>query len=281
MSDWRLRPTLIEEWEESIDSVLAIDENGTVDLKGIRNNFRKVYSDKAHNDRWFTISGIAINRSEYPRFVDLINTVKYSHWDDGCFNYSNGNKRVVFHSREVRKRIGPFNPKNINYSSLMDDITAVIDQINFDVYSSTIDKAEHILKYSNPYPVYNLCMEFIIERYCRSLKRLGQNGILLLESRGKREDKEILTYIVGLLENGNRYFSGEDLCCIKGVYFNPKWSKKHQSKMSFPILELADLVSYPIHKYVKLDTKDLAYGVVEKKINNYPDYAGYGLKVFP
>lgn len=252
-----------------------------MDLKGIKNNFIKVYKDKAHNDRWFTISGIELKRSNYRQFIDLINSVKYGHWNDGCFQYKSGNHRVVFHSREIRKRIGPFNPKLLNYGELMNDITSVIDKTPFDIYSSSIDKAMHLFKYTNPFPVYNLCMEFILERYCRSLNSTGESGILLLESRGKKEDAEVLTYLTKLIEKGNKFFTCDDFSCIKGIYFNPKWSVKHQKKMSFPILELADLVSYPIHKFVKLNTKDLAYQVVEKKIKNYPIVNGYGLKIFP
>ncbi|GLY12192.1 DUF3800 domain-containing protein [Pseudobacillus badius] len=281
MSDWRKRPTLIESWDESIDSILSIDENGTIDLKGVRKNILKVAEDPAHNDRWFTITGVELSRKNFEEFRDNFNSVKYEHWKDGCFDYKSGNKRVVFHSREIRKKEGPFNPKLINYGTLMTDISAAIEGTSFNIYSSSIDKARHIIKYTNPHPVYNLCMEFILERYCRTLKETGSSGILLLESRGKKEDAEVLKYLVNLLEKGNRYWTCEDFSCIKGIYFNPKWSNTHNKKMSFVLLELADLVSYPIHKFVKFGAEDPAYNIIKKKIQNYPYIHGYGLKTFP
>jgi hypothetical protein len=281
VSEWWMRPTIIEHWDESIDSILSIDENGTIDLKGIRKNIVNVLSNETHNDRWFTITGVELQRVDFERFRDSFTSVKYGHWQDGCYSYKSGEKRVVFHSREIRKKEGPFNPKVIDYNTFLSDLTNAIDQTPFSIYSSSIDKARHIMQYAQPYPVYDLCLEFIIERYCRTLKRNGQEGILLLESRGKKEDAKILKYLTKLLKEGNRYRSSEDFSCIKGVYFNPKWSFTHNKKMSFIMLELADLVSYPIHKYVKLGVKDRAYSTFEKKICNYPQVHGYGLKIFP
>lgn len=281
LDHWKKRPTIIEYWDDKVDSILAIDENGTIDLNGVRKNLIKIYTDDSHNDRWFTITAVEINREDFSNFRDSINSIKYGHWKDGCFDYKKGNKRVVFHSREIRKKTGPFNPKIINYSELINDINSLIANTPFRIYSSSIDKAKHILQYANPYPVYNLCLEFIIERHCRNLNRNGKKGIILLEARGKNEDRIILEYLVDLFKKGNRYNGPEFFSCIEGVYFNPKWSKTDFEKKSFVLLELADLVSYPIHKFAKLSKKDQAYLVLESKIYNYPYVDGYGLKLFP
>lgn len=278
-TNWRERPTIIHEINGTFDSILSLDENGTTDLKGVRKNIGEVLEKLDHPDRWFTITGTAIDCDNYQHFKECISNVKYKHWEDGFFDYKKGTRRVVLHSRDIRKRIGPFNPNLINYPELMSDISDMMENTPFEIFSASIDKAEHIRKYNNPWPVYTLCIKFILERYCRYL--MGRKGILLLESRGKKEDAEILKYIIDMLENGNEYWRSEDFSCIQGVYFNPKWSDRHDKKMSFVSLELADLVSYPIHKYVKLNQKDMAFEVIEKKIFNYPYYNGYGLKVFP
>lgn len=281
---WKERPVSIEDWDESIDTVMAIDENGTTDLKGIRKKiFDHIFQPSKidDSDNIFTITGVVLERQYFPIFKDAINSVKFAHWDDGIFKYKKGPKRVVFHSREIRKREGPFNPKIIDYNKFITDLSGFIESTPFVVYSSSIDKVEHILKYSNPYHVYNLCLEFIIERYCRYLRRFSKTGILLLESRGKKEDAQILKFLVEFLEKGNRYWSSDDLSRIKGVYFNPKWSIAHQSQASYILLELSDLVSYPIHKYVKTGTQDKSFDIIVKKMSNYPLVKGYGLKIFP
>jgi hypothetical protein len=286
---WRDKPTGIDEWDENIDTVIAIDESGTTDLKGIRKKVREDFFAALSNkegvvqqhDRWFSITGIVMAQEDFSHFRDSINSIKFGHWNDGKFEYKKGIQRVVFHSTEIRKRVGPFNPKLIDYPTLMTDISSMVKQTNFEIYSSAIDKITHVLSYSTPFPVYGLCLDFIIERYCRSLNSSGKNGILMLESRGKKEDKIVLEHLVNLLDNGNRFHHHNHFSRIKGVYFNPKWSYKHQNQASFILLELADLISYPIYKFVSTGTQDMAFKVFESKFYHYPYYSGYGLKKFP
>jgi hypothetical protein len=280
MAEWWKRPKLIEYWDEEFDTIMAIDENGTTDLQGIRKNLVKLFTpEQDFQDRWFTITGVVISRECFPQFREDMTSLKTDYWQEGNFDYKAGSKRVVFHSREIRKRVGPFNPKLIDIFSFMEDLSDLISTTPFTTFSASIDKAMHVLKYSNPYPVYNLCLEFILERYCRLLREQGKTGMLLLESRGKKEDKLLLKYIVGLLNNGNRYWNKNDFSCIKGVYFNPKWDRPGNG--SFILLELADLVSYPIHKYLRSDVEDKSFSVVQQKLHNYPHFFGYGLKKFP
>ena len=66
---------------------------------------------------------------------------------------------------------------------------------------------------------------------------------------------------------------------IDGVYFNPKWNEEYSS--TYVGLEITDLFSYPIHKYVKRNTKDKAFLTFEDKIVGYPNYKNKGIKTFP
>jgi len=285
---WDHRPTLFEFWDEEYNYVMTIDENGTTDLQGIKNKLNEIYFSssnfvelKDHPDRWFTITGVIMDREHYPVFRDRITSIKEKYWKNGFFGYKSGVKRVVFHSKEIRKKIGPFNPHLINFDNFIMDLSEFIKNTECAIFSSSIDKMAHTMKYIYPYHVYKLCLEFILERYCRFLNTKNKTGIVLLESRGKREDKEILQFILGFLRTGNRYYSPDDLACIKGIYFNPKWQKSSNGKLSYPLLELADLVSYPIHKYCRNKSKDKAFEIVERKLFNNPNYMGYGLKIFP
>lgn len=262
---------------------MAIDENGTTDLKGIKRIVNKYLSEDEiipsnYEHQWFTISGVVMDRKDFPDFRNKITNIKYSYWEQGKFRYKKTTKRVVFHSREIRKKEGPFNPNIINYSAFMNDLSSMINDIPFRIYSSSIDKIQHVIQYVTPYNPYSLCLTFIVERYCRYLRARNKNGILLLESRGKKEDHQILSHLVEFLERGNKYWSQDKLSCIHGVYFNPKW---HSKQASFINLELADLVSYPIHKYVKRNVQDKAYQIIQPKIYGYPSINGYGLKIFP
>ena len=91
--------------------------------------------------------------------------------------------------------------------------------------------------------------------------------------------KDKLGYLFG--DFGNDFTSASAFSKIKGVYFNPKWSEEAHCQKSYWSLEIADVCSYPIHKYLCYDKKDPAFLVVEKKLRCYPRYIGRGLKIFP
>lgn len=106
-------------------------------------------------------------------------------------------------------------------------------------------------------------------------------GLVMLEARGKGEDKILLDELKHIIfDTGIRSISSEELQeKIKGIYFNPKWSNTYDN--TFSGLEIADLSSYPIHKYVRSNIKDKAFNIVEKKIDKFPNYNNKGLKIFP
>ncbi|EMF0228963.1 hypothetical protein NSB48_002548, partial [Enterococcus hirae] len=73
---WYDEPTSIESLE-NVDSIFAIDENGTPTLK---NAFQ------FNNDnRLFTITGIHINMEDYKVICDEIMKLKNNFWDSGLF----------------------------------------------------------------------------------------------------------------------------------------------------------------------------------------------------
>ena len=83
-----------------------------------------------------------------------------------------------------------------------------------------------------------------------------------------------------IFETGIRKVTSNELSDrILGIYFNPKWNQGYDN--TFSGLEIADLTSYPIHKYIRNNKKDKAFLALENKIDKYPDYINKGIKVFP
>lgn len=282
MVDWTTRPTLIEYWPEGVEYILGLDENGTSNTKGIK---KKLKNGKTIplNEKEFTLTGVVLNKDNYSELIKNINEIKYDYWDQGLYKYGDTKKRVCFHSSEIRKRDAPFNLENPLYRYFMDDLTTVIASTRTAILSCSIDMEKHCRRYSDPYHPYHLAIEFILERYCGRLNHHRKNGIIILESRGRKEDKFVLKHIVKIKNEGTFYKSSSHFRHLEGAYFNPKWSVAQESKASFVILELADLISYPIHKFARSGyaTKDLAFESIEKKLLNYPHYMGSGLKKFP
>jgi hypothetical protein len=281
LDNWCVRPTSIDEWPTDIDYTIFIDENNDPNLKSIVNKINN-NEEISNIERYFTITACVIGKGNFIAAKKNITQLKNNYWRDGKFTYSSKVKRVIFHSREIRNKAKAFSPRTINYNKFLDDLTDFISSTQMYIISSTIDKCAHCKKYNIPFHPYNLCLDFILERLVTCiLNRENKKGIIILEARGKKEDKFILKHMKDTLNNGTYYVSTEKFQNISGVYFNPKWCKQSNEQMSYFGLEIADLVSYPIHKYIRDGHKDSAFESFENKFLGYPSYEGIGLKVFP
>lgn len=224
-------------------------------------------------------------KDDFLRIRDNITYLKNSYWEDGKFLYkekgSDRLKRVCFHSNEIRGQKGPFSKNIIDYEPFIIELSNFMRDLPITILSSTLDKYRHCVKYSNPLHPYKLCLEFILERFVKYYLEGNKTGCIVLEARGKKEDMEILEHIKHIIDHGTNYVSSNYFSKIMSVYFNPKWCKSYNDQLSFFGLEIADLCSYPIHKYCKLNKKDPAFETIEDKIYCYPDYFGKGIKIFP
>jgi|Wag4MinimDraft_15_1082655.scaffolds.fasta_scaffold01819_3 hypothetical protein len=285
MGNWRNRPTFIDFWPTGIDYTMFIDENGDPELKLIARKITNL-ENATNDEKFFTVTGCIIKRDDYQKICNDMVSLKKKYWPpEGKYLYTSKStqkmKRVCFHSKAIRGRNKPFSEKTIDYQAFILELSNLISEISMIILSSTVDKYEHFLKYTNPIHPYNLNLNFILERFVKYILKPNETGYIILEARGKREDKIILDHIKNLIDNGTSFVGPEYFKKIKGVYFNKKWSHSDNEQSSYVGLEIADLCSYPIHKFVKYSTKDQAFATVESKIHGYPGYLGYGLKIFP
>lgn len=260
--DWKIKPLSIEQLTKDIDCIFAIDECGTPNIKHT-------------NNIWFSIVGVYIELNHFHIIQEDVMSIKNKYWTNG---YENG-KRVVFHSRDIRKKQGAFNPKKINYDNFISDIEMLLSDAPVKLYSSHIHKMNHCLQYVKPYPAYDLALEYMVERFCFELRKKRKTGVLILESRGAKEDHQVLEKLLQLINYGNNYCKPEIFERIKGVYFNKKRTK--EADKSYWSLELADLYAHSIHTYVEREYEDRFFSFFENKIVGYPDYDGKGIKRFP
>ncbi|ABK83661.1 conserved hypothetical protein [Bacillus thuringiensis str. Al Hakam] len=278
-SNWRNRPTSIDFISKEVKWVVGIDESGNPNLKQVE---KAVKNNTAINlnEKHFVVTACVMKTEDFEGSRDMVMNIKHKYWEDALYMYNGTEKRICFHSREIRGRKDGFSPRLIEYGDFITDLSQCLGDLSLTLYSSYIDKEAHVKKYSNPKHPYDLCMTFILERILMRIPR-SEDCIVVLESRGKREDSILLNQIKELIDNGNFYKDKSFFKRIKGVYFNQKWSKVQQEKQSYWILELADLYAYPIYKYFTHSTKDKAFETLEPKIYGYPNISGHGLKVFP
>lgn len=264
---WRSNPCSIDNLKD-VDCLFAIDENGTSILE---NPFQL-----NKNNNFFTVTGVYFDLINHNEIQQSVSSLKNEFWEDGLFK----KQRVVLHSKDIRKKQGAFNPKIIDYDKFIGNLLELLNKLPITIYSCTINKEKHFAKYTfNASPIYELGVEFIIERHCFNLRRNNKTGTVLLESRGKKEDFFILQKMKQLLEFGNNYNQKSLFSPIKGVYFNPK-STSDKLK-SYWALEIADVISYYIYNYVKTGDESDGFNVIKEKIYGYPNHLGKGLKIFP
>lgn len=281
---WRNRPTFLENWPKDIDYAIFIDENGDANLKNI-NKCINNNKDIDPNNIYFNITGCIVKRDDLFLIRNDVMGIKNKYWEQGKYLYrKNGNEthqRVCFHSSEIRGRKGAFSDKVINYNDFINDLSEVMKNLPVQLISMCIDKEKLCRRHgTNAWHPYCTGLTFMLERYVNFILEEGEKGIIILEGRGKKEDRTILDHIKNIMDEGTYYvppYLFKDK--LKGVYFNPKWQNGGQK--SYFGLEIADLCAYPIYKYIRFGTKDPAFNAIENKFYYYPNYNGRGLKIFP
>ena len=276
--DWINKPTQIGNWKQQTDYVMFVDENGNSDTTNILKCLAKQESID-ENDKYFTVTGCIFKKADYQNARIKINELKNKYWTDGCFIYKNESRKVCFHSREIRRKMNAFDIHCIDYNKFMEDISNLIKGLNYKIISITINKENYLLKHYK-YNTYNTAMCFLMERFIFAMPN-NSTGTIMLEARGKDEDYLLLNELKHIIfDTGIKRITSKELQNkIDGIYFNPKWHEKYDD--TFVGLEIADLSSYPIHKFLKNNNKDIAFKILENKIDRYPDYINKGLKMFP
>lgn len=282
MSDkWKIKPTLINSVSLDVTHIAFLDENGSSDMKNIlkcKANAKSI----DEGSKFFGLTSVLVEMDDINYLNQSTLNIKKNHWPPaGKHTYSKCEKQVCLHSRDIRMKKLPFSMVK-DYDKLLDDITTMIYSLPLSISAAFIDKEKLYDKYKgfsqNP---YTISLTFILERLVQRQLKDTDKLVIILESRGRLEDKFLLDSIVSLVTHGTPYVSKKVFEKIKGVYFNPKWKCDNGVYTTYCGLEIADLCAYPIFKYCRSGIKDRAFLTLESKIRGFPNYNGYGLKVFP
>ena len=240
---------------------LFLDESGDHGLSNIDDNFPI-----------FVLSGILINETDYVALEQSMAQIKKQFWED---------KKVIFHSRDIRKCEKEFvvlfdeEVKREFYEK----INNLISTSNYEIISSAIDKNKYIKRYGRlSDDVYEIALSFIVERSVFSLdakKETNKNLNIVIERRGKKEDKKLTEHFQALCSRGTGYVVPARLEMYGiNISFNSKSD-------DVPGLQLADLIAYPIARYVT--DPDRANPSFDTFVSKFYSRKGriYGLKIFP
>lgn len=109
-SNWRNRPTTIDFIDRNrIDAIINIDESGSANLKQVV-KAKHAGTPPADSEKHFTVTACVISMADFAEARDMVMALKNKYWTDGLYSYKGIQKRVCFHSREIRGRKDAFNP---------------------------------------------------------------------------------------------------------------------------------------------------------------------------
>lgn len=182
---------------------------------------------------------------------------------------------VVFHSREIRKKVGDFSAlaspeKN---EIFMTAVTDFFDSSTVTLIAAAIHKQKHKDQYVWPEDPYSLSLQFCLERLYGHVKHAGQRlTFCVFEERGKLEDRVLKARFNEICGGANQW-----KCELP---FRAVFASKLQNLQG---LQIADLAAYPIARHILApDEPRKDWEVVEKKLRSGPKgYMRWGLKIFP
>lgn len=158
-------------------------------------------------------------------------------------------------------------------------LNACIANGKYTVIVSAIQKDNYIKKFGRlSNDVYELALSFMIERsvfYLDDINQPNKDLHIIIEKRGKKEDKKLDEHFQRLMSRGTGYVSAQRL---EDIHLNIHFKNK---KENINGLQLADLIAYPTARYV-IDSKraNPAFDIVAPKIYS-KNGKRYGLKIFP
>lgn len=219
----------------------------------------------------FLLCGVLVKEDDYENIRQEINVLKQSIW---------GNKEVIFHSRDIRKcekefqKLFDLEIKRVFYNEL----NRIVAESHYYIIASVIQKEPFIQKFGKlEDDIYEIALSFVIEQAIVVLQNIDSTAQLsiVIEKRGKKEDKQLDDHFQKLLAVGTGILTSEQV-----NQFNLSFTFRNK-KENINGLQLADLVAYPIARnIIEPKRANPAFDVLVEKI--YKKHGNLeGLRIYP
>lgn len=221
----------------------------------------------------FTLCGIIVSKPQLASLEKKVVDLKHHFW---------GEKEIILHSRDIRKH-------QRGFEILLDPVVKrdFYERVNsimgekgaFTIVSCSVLKLPYVERIGSEGDIYGLALSRLIERSIFYLDEIGNedgsNLNIIVEMRGKKEDRELACYFEIFKTKGTKWLTPERL---KPHIAKLKFVSKKQNVIG---LQVADLIAYPIARYI-LNPRavNLAYDVLRYNVFTDRD-AMLGLKVIP
>jgi hypothetical protein len=158
---------------------------------------------------------------------------------------------VIFHRREMVRGEAPFERLKSDPFFAVEFEDRWIELVEKSAYlamACAIDKDEHVRKYVVwQHDPYHYCLEMLLERFVKWLKRQNFQGDVLVESRDKYADKRLKAAYSRFYENGNSTVTAkaaQEALTSKEIKFGRKSD-------DIAAHQLADSLAHPVLRYMK------------------------------
>lgn len=215
----------------------------------------------------FALVFCVIRKADYATVVvPAFQSFKFDVW---------GHDAVVLHEQEIRRREGDFTllltDPNVR-ARFFEHLNGLIEAAPITIFASVIDKLRLKKKYANPQNPYEIALLFCMEQLLDMLLKEGQAGKtvhVVLESRGKREDRDLELEFRRICNNEKRRRDRNP--DFHQLDFRPIFQARSANSIG---LQLADLTARPIAlNLLRPNQANRAFETIQPKLG--------GLKCFP
>ncbi len=220
----------------------------------------------------FTLCGILVPMNSVNAFQKAIDELKREFWNT---------TDVILHSRDIRKCEKCFkllfdnDVKQRFYERVNEVLTK---QGVYVIVCCAVLKERCIAKHGVTADIYGTALKYVIQRSIFCVDDANKDGgtiDIIVERRGKRENKALLNYYNRLRFTGMHYVSHERLAEHMGHF---GFSEKSENVFG---LQVADLVAYPISRHVlNPERPNPAFNVIAHNIYSSNGKL-LGLKIYP
>ena len=237
------------------DYIIFVDESGDHGLVSIDEQFPV-----------FTLVFCIILKEDYiKKIVPEMQRLKMNIW---------GHDQIIFHEHDIRKEKGPFGILRTDRTlreKFQEELTRIIAEAPINLVVSVIDKKRLKERYVSPYNPYEIALLFCMERtlsYLCGQHEAGKRISVVLESRGRREDRELELEFRRICDNRGDW--GYKKLDFQQMYFEHIFVDKKSNSTG---LQLADLVVRPLAlRYLRPEQKNRAVSAIQNKILSSKDF---------
>jgi|WetSurMetagenome_2_1015567.scaffolds.fasta_scaffold96234_2 hypothetical protein len=211
---------------------MYVDEVGNSDLNASENP----------NHRYLSLTGIIleldyVQKTVYPQTEDLKRSFFNSHPDDP----------VIFHRKEMVNKVPPFDVLRSRDTEIIFNQTLLdfLKNWKYTVITVVIDKLEFQQRYGVwRFDPYHYCLTVLVERYVLWLQIQNEQGDVMAESRGGKEDLRLKNSFERVNNQGSDFIEPDRF----SKYLTSKQLKVRSKSNNVTGLQIADLIAHPSYK---------------------------------